>query len=201
MPPTPGLLQLIIFESEAIDPQVKDTEAHYSCPLQVFNLLLLSTCHFCLSQGWLCPMLRDDRPVQQQNVCSEGDPSEQGVQTTPERQGTTRSRLLVSCLGVSHIVPFLCVTWNLEISAQELIYCRLLADYERDRAAQNPVAQACGEILPSFRRPGKHLHIPWALQSEGETWEISRTLCAAFLCFACMHSFPSFTPRWCCIHF
>ena len=41
-------------------------------------------------------------------------------------------------------------------------------DHEWDRAPQNPVAQACGEILTSLWRPRKHLHIPRALQSEGE---------------------------------
>lgn len=33
-------------------------------------------------------MLRDDGPLQQQNVCCEGDSTEQGVQTAPEGQGT-----------------------------------------------------------------------------------------------------------------
>ncbi len=47
-----------------------------------------------LPKGWLCSMLRDDRPLQQQNVCCEGDPTEQGVQTTPEGQGT-RSCLFI----------------------------------------------------------------------------------------------------------
>lgn len=60
---------------------------------------------FCLfpPKGRLCSMLWDDRPVQQQNVCSEGDPTEQGVQTTPERQGT-RSPIFVS--------PVSCITGN-----------------------------------------------------------------------------------------
>lgn len=39
-------------------------------------------------QGWLCPMLRDDRPFQQQNVRREGDPAEQSVEAAPERKGT-----------------------------------------------------------------------------------------------------------------
>lgn len=63
-------------------------EADYLWQLQVFNLLPLLTDHpVCLPQGWLCSMLRDDRPLQQQNVCREGDSTEQGVQTTPEGQG------------------------------------------------------------------------------------------------------------------
>lgn len=33
-------------------------------------------------------MLRDDRPLQPQNVCCEGDSTEPGVQTPPEGQGT-----------------------------------------------------------------------------------------------------------------
>lgn len=53
-----------------------------------------------------------------------------------------------------------------------LMSCHMLTDYERDRAAQNAVTQACGEILPLFRGPRKHLHLPRAVQSEGETSEL-----------------------------
>lgn len=34
--------------------------------------------------GWIRSVLRDDRPVQQQNVRCEGDPTEPSVQTAPE---------------------------------------------------------------------------------------------------------------------
>lgn len=125
---------------------------------------------FCLfpPKGRLCSMLWDDRPVQQQNVCSEGDPTEQGVQTTPEGQGT-RSPIFVS--------PVSCITGNQCLGCclkrlHRLMSCHMLTDYERDRTAQNAVTQACGEILPLFRGPRKHLHLPRAVQSEGETSEL-----------------------------
>lgn len=38
-------------------------------------------------QGWLRAMLRDDGPVEQQNVCRQGDSTEQSVQTAPEGEG------------------------------------------------------------------------------------------------------------------
>lgn len=44
---------------------------------------------FFLPQGRLCSMLRDDRHFQQQNVRCEGDPTEQSVEATPEREGTS----------------------------------------------------------------------------------------------------------------
>lgn len=93
----------------AIDPQA--IEADYLWPLQVFNLLLLLTNHsVCLPQGWLCSMLRDDGPLQQQNVCCEGDSTEQGVQTAPEGQGTQscsfRSRRVSQRIPISGYCVF-----------------------------------------------------------------------------------------------
>lgn len=71
-------------------------------------------------------MLWDDRPVQQQNVCSEGDPTEQGVQTTPERQGT-RSPIFVSpvsCITGNQCLGCCFFFWDIETSSpiNELSY-------------------------------------------------------------------------------
>ena len=52
-----------------------------------FQPAALTDHYVCLPQGWLCSMLRDDRPLHQQNVCREGDSTEQSVKTTPEGQG------------------------------------------------------------------------------------------------------------------
>lgn len=52
-------------------------------------------------------------------------------------------------------------------------------DNKWDWTPQNPDAQACGKILSSFWRPRKHLHIPGALQSEGENTEIYRAVCVS----------------------
>lgn len=71
------------------------------------------------------------------------------------------------------------------------------ADNERDRAPQNPVAQARSEVLPPLRRSREHLHLPGALQSEGGSHQFILSAAASNV-FPCVCVTRQLTPYCLC---
>lgn len=142
---------------------------------------------FCLfpPKGRLCSMLWDDRPVQQQNVCSEGDPTEQGVQTTPERQGT-RSPIFVSpvscitgnqCLGCCF---FLLGHWNVFTDWWVVICWQITNEIELHRTLSHKHVVK----FSHYFEDQENIYIFLELCSRKVRLQNSRTVCAA-LCSAC----------------
>lgn len=154
---------------------------------------------FCLfpPKGRLCSMLWDDRPVQQQNVCSEGDPTEQGVQTTPERQGT-RSPIFVSpvscitgnqCLGCCF---FLLGHWNVFTDWWVVICWQITNEIELHRTLSHKHVVK----FSHYFEDQENIYIFLELCSRKVRLQNSRTVCAA-LCSACTNSISCITLQCC----
>lgn len=156
---------------------------------------------FCLfpPKGRLCSMLWDDRPVQQQNVCSEGDPTEQGVQTTPERQGTWSpifvSHVLHNWKSTSGLLFFLLRHWNVFTDWWVVICWQITNEIELHRTLSHKHVVK----FSHYFEDQENIYIFLELCSRKVRLQNSRTVCAAS-CSACTNSFPCITLQFCHAH-